>query len=184
MSTDSDLIFEAFCEFLNGIESAVQSARAFLKKVKVDGWDPSKISWTEAEGSKGPYEKAAKQNGLDYQMLVRDLLDHDSTLSRAGYFLWLFDDKETVGRKPKRVTQKGSQKRLDKSPTLDVEAAFTGDLHAMLNFSVEGDYVTVRPKEYLGADNFRRIAAIVRDQLDGEYISAGRDSHFRIQVKK
>jgi len=32
----------------------------------------------------------------------------------------------------------------------------------------------------LGSDNFRRVASIIRDQLSGEYISAGKDSHFRV----
>ncbi len=62
----------------------------------------------------------------------------------------------------------------------DVQRVFPEDLAGMLYFEVTEEYVLVKPRQYLGSDNFRRIAAIVRNQLNGEYVSAGRDSHFRI----
>jgi len=65
----------------------------------------------------------------------------------------------------------------------DVQRVFPPDLASMLYFEVTDEYVIVKPRQYLGSDNFRRIAATVRDQLGGEYVSAGRDSHFRIPRK-
>jgi hypothetical protein len=62
----------------------------------------------------------------------------------------------------------------------DAQRVFPEDLAGMLYFEVTEEYVLVKPRQYLGSDNFRRIAAIVRNQLNGEYVSAGRDSHFRI----
>jgi len=62
----------------------------------------------------------------------------------------------------------------------DVQKVFPQDLAGMLYFEVTEDYVLVKPRQYLGSDNFRRIAAIIREQLGGEYVSAGKDSHFRI----
>ncbi len=62
----------------------------------------------------------------------------------------------------------------------DVQRSFPQDLAGMLYFEMTDEYVLVKPRQYLGSDNFRRIAAIVRNQLNGEYVSAGRDSHFRI----
>ena len=64
--------------------------------------------------------------------------------------------------------------------TEDVQKAFPKELANMLYFEMTDEYVLVKPRQYLGSDNFRRIATIVRDQLGGEYVSAGRDSHFRI----
>jgi len=65
--------------------------------------------------------------------------------------------------------------------TIDsVQRLFPPDLAGLLYFEDTNEYVLVKPKQYLGSDNFRRIASIVRDQLGGEYVSAGRDSHFRI----
>ena len=61
-----------------------------------------------------------------------------------------------------------------------VQDLFPPDLANLLYFEDAGEYIIVKPRQYLGPDNFRRIASIVRDQMSGEYISAGRDSHFRI----
>lgn len=191
MSGDIDLILEAFAEFLNGVEASVQSAKSFLKKIKVNGSDPSKITWTQAQGSKGPYERAAQQTGTDYQLLVKDLSEHGGRMNKGGMFFWLFEDGTTIGRK-KVQKKEGSQKTIDSatapvsqpgdsSRIVDVEAAFPADLHGLLSFQVEGDFVTIRPRQYLGSDNFRKIAAIVRDQLAGEYISDGQNSRFRIK---
>jgi len=67
------------------------------------------------------------------------------------------------------------------SITIDsVQSLFPPDLASLLYFEDMDNYILVKPRQYLGSDNFRRIASIVRDQLGGEYISAGRDSHFRI----
>ncbi len=65
----------------------------------------------------------------------------------------------------------------------DVQRVFTQDLAGMLYFEENEEYVLIRPRQYLGSDNFARIASIVRDQLGGEYISAGKESHFRVSRK-
>jgi len=69
------------------------------------------------------------------------------------------------------------------SETITIESVqnlFPPDLAVLLYFEEADEYILVKPRQYLGSDNFRRIASIIRDQLGGEYISAGRDSHFRI----
>ena len=60
-----------------------------------------------------------------------------------------------------------------------VRSAFPEELESMLSFDVQTDCIKIKPKRFLGSDNFAKIASIVR-QLNGEYISAGKDSHFRI----
>jgi len=65
--------------------------------------------------------------------------------------------------------------------TIDnVQKLFPPDLIDLLYFEDTDEHILVKPRQYLGSDNFRRVAIIVRDQLGGEYVSAGRDSHFRI----
>jgi len=59
---------------------------------------------------------------------------------------------------------------------------FSKELADMLTFEENKDWVIVKPKSFLGSENFSRIAAIVRDNK-GEYISAGRESHFRLPRK-
>ncbi len=65
----------------------------------------------------------------------------------------------------------------------DVQRVFPQDLVGMLVFEETDESVLVRPRGFLGSDNFRRIANVIRDQLGGEYVSAGKDSHFRIAKK-
>ena len=61
----------------------------------------------------------------------------------------------------------------------DVKQAFSSELAGMLLFEESGAFIIVKPRRFLGSDNFARIASIVRD-LGGEYISAGRNSHFKV----
>ena len=61
----------------------------------------------------------------------------------------------------------------------DVRVAFPEDLEALLGFQEKGDYIMVKPRQFLGSENFAKIASAVRG-MGGEYISAGKDSHFRV----
>ena len=49
-------------------------------------------------------------------------------------------------------------------------------------FEENGKFIIVKPRRFLGSDNFAKIASVVRD-LGGEYVSAGRNSHFKITKK-
>lgn len=64
----------------------------------------------------------------------------------------------------------------------DVRLAFPEDLEALLSFQEKNDYIMVKPRQFLGSENFAKIASAVRG-LGGEYISAGKDSHFRVPKK-
>ena len=61
----------------------------------------------------------------------------------------------------------------------NVRESFSSDLEKMLTFEETGDFIVIKPRRFLGSDNFARIASIVRS-LGGEYISAGKDSHFKV----
>ena len=63
-----------------------------------------------------------------------------------------------------------------------VREAFSSDLEEMLSFEESGDYVVIKTRRFLGSDNFAKIASIVRS-LGGEYISAGKNSHFKVPRK-
>jgi hypothetical protein len=65
----------------------------------------------------------------------------------------------------------------------DIRMSFPEDLEARLSFEEKGDYIIIKPKQFLGSDNFAKIATASRG-MGGEYISAGKDSHFRIPKKK
>ena len=61
----------------------------------------------------------------------------------------------------------------------EIKKAFSSELMAMLLFEEKADFVIVKPRRFLGTENFARIASVVRD-LGGEYVSAGKNSHFKI----
>lgn len=65
----------------------------------------------------------------------------------------------------------------------DIRMSFPEDLEARLQFDEKGEYIIIKPKAFLGSDNFAKIASAVRG-MGGEYISAGKDSHFRVPKKK
>ena len=64
----------------------------------------------------------------------------------------------------------------------NVRVAFPEDLETLLSFQEKDDYIMVKPRQFLGSENFAKIASAVRG-MGGEYISAGKESHFRVPKK-
>jgi len=67
----------------------------------------------------------------------------------------------------------------------DIESlrdSFLDEWNGRLEFTSNDKYFIVKPKHYLGSDKFGELASIIRD-LGGEYVSADKDSHFRIPIK-
>lgn len=64
-------------------------------------WDALKIRWTQAEGSKGPYERSEDVNNLEFKAMLKDLASHSGKMQRNGYFYWTFQNGSTIGRKRK-----------------------------------------------------------------------------------
>ena len=68
----------------------------------------------------------------------------------------------------------------EKSKALeDVKMMFPDDLEDLLSFEEKEDYIVIKPRQFLGSENFSKIASAVRG-MGGEYVSAGKASHFRI----
>jgi hypothetical protein len=67
-------------------------------------------------------------------------------------------------------------------PIEDIKMMFPEDLESMLNFEENDDYVVIKPRQFLGSENFAKIASAVRG-MGGEYVSAGKASHFRVPKK-
>lgn len=65
----------------------------------------------------------------------------------------------------------------------DIRMSFPEELENRLGFEEKGDFIIIKPKQFLGSENFAKIASAVRG-MGGEYISAGKDSHFRVPKKK
>lgn len=56
-----------------------------------------------------------------------------------------------------------------------------GDLAEYLSFTVRDGKAVLMPRQFLGAENFAKIARIAREH-GGEYISAGKESRFEIPL--
>ena len=68
----------------------------------------------------------------------------------------------------------------DYSNITDIELKFTTEQANKLHFELNGDHWIIKPKVYLGTELFGEIAQRIRE-LGGEYISAGKESHFKIK---
>jgi hypothetical protein len=85
---------------------------------------------------------------------------------------------KTVMTPPAAPQESSKQRSLD-----DTRMSFPEELETRLSFDEKGDYIIIKPKQFLGSENFAKIASAVRG-MGGEYISAGKDSHFRVPKKK
>jgi hypothetical protein len=65
----------------------------------------------------------------------------------------------------------------------DIKMMLPEDLESLLDFDEKEDYIIIKPRQFLGSENFAKIASAVRG-IGGEYISAGKASHFRVPKKK
>ncbi|MEM2995098.1 MAG: hypothetical protein QXI91_03655 [Candidatus Bathyarchaeia archaeon] len=65
----------------------------------------------------------------------------------------------------------------------DIKMMFPEDLEDLLNFEEKDDYIIIKPRQFLGSENFAKIASVVRG-IGGDYISAGKASHFRVPKKR
>lgn len=65
----------------------------------------------------------------------------------------------------------------------DVKLMFPEDLGNLLSFEEKEDHIIIKPRQFLGSENFAKIASVVRG-MGGEYVSAGKASHFRVPKKR
>jgi hypothetical protein len=65
----------------------------------------------------------------------------------------------------------------------DIKMMFPEDLENLLSFEEKEEYIMIKPRQFLGSENFAKIASVVRE-IGGDYISAGKASHFRVPKKR
>jgi len=84
---------------------------------------------------------------------------------------------QTQPQQPTKMVQPTIQEQLEK-----IKALF-GDLADLLTFTVKNGTVVVMPRQFLGAENFAKIAGVVRG-LGGQYVSEGKNSRFEVPLQK
>ncbi|MCP8313664.1 MAG: hypothetical protein H3Z53_04735 [archaeon] len=76
----------------------------------------------------------------------------------------------------------GAGKQAKTSLNIDmITATLPKELKARLTFIDNQEYIVIRPREYLGSQSFARLAELLKDNFDGEYVSSGKESHFRVK---
>jgi hypothetical protein len=63
-----------------------------------------------------------------------------------------------------------------------IQNAFPPELKELLTFEQNNQAIIIRPRGFLGNENFCEIAKIVKAH-SGEYVSAGKNSHFRVPLR-
>jgi len=101
---DLVLLAEELHEYLRRVTEAgahmlEQMNKIFGPEKGESKWDPAKIMWVRAEGSKGPYDRSEDVDSVDFKAMVKDLAGHSGRLRREGYFYWTFKNGFAVGRK-------------------------------------------------------------------------------------
>lgn len=123
-------------------------------------------------GEKEKLEKIAKR--LDELLSVlKSISEEVSDLSKS---VKVAMGNKTIQSSP--LIPKNKIEQNNKSVE-QVRMIFPKNLEKMLEFKEKADYIIIKPRQFLGSDYFAKIASIARE-LGGEYISAGRDSHFRV----
>lgn len=102
----------------------------------------------------------------------------------------IVEGKESFVPLKKKVEVKAQKKKKTPKPTPqsiepieNLKMMFPEDLENLLAFSEKENYIMIKPRQFLGSDNFAKIGAIIR-VVGGDYVSAGKDSHFRVEMSK
>ena len=88
--SEDDLATAALLEFLNAVEAGIAAAKHLIQERKgisekpTYPWDPAKIKWEQAQGSRGNYERSQDVNSPDFKALLKDLAAHQGRLSEMA----------------------------------------------------------------------------------------------------
>ncbi len=104
---------DAMLSFFDALEAGIVKARQELgaettkPHKEIETWDSTKITWVDAEGTKGPYKKSDDVNSLEFKKMLKILSDHEGRINHkeadgSTWFYWTFENGKTVGRKLKK----------------------------------------------------------------------------------
>jgi len=90
------------------------------------------------------------------------------------------DLKQTFNKVKTHVFQLHKEK-LNLEIIQKVKERFLDKWVERIDFSHQENFIIVKTKQYLNTDDFEELRAIIND-FGGEYVSAGKDSHFKIPL--
>lgn len=123
-----------------------------------------------------------KDKWNDIMSKVRNLGGEWVSQGKEGHWLVPKMSKNKSETEQNELESEQVQKPLENATPIEkTKILFPQDLEDMLNFEESNSYIIIKPRQFLGTENFAKIASIVRE-AGGEYISAGKQSHFRISI--
>lgn len=132
---------------------------------------------------KAEEEKKGPSMGEIFLYIAKKLKDIDEKL---GVIIKQEPKKASKPQKKKAIPKPATPEapaKVANAKIEDVKMMFPEDLENLLAFSEKEGFIILKPRQFLGSDNFAKIGAIVRG-IGGEYVSAGKDSHFRVAASK
>jgi len=190
-------LHEAIVNFANALEAACVDLKRYIggihgvaPEIKHGSKDFDSLKWTTKESAKGPYRqttKEANENNEVFQSLQAVLKKNNGFAVLSGTKFWFHqNNNDIIDRRGKKTSSKPistEEAQVNKGSVDNVRMLFSKDLEDLLLFEEKEEYVVIRPRQYLGSENFAKIASVIRDE-GGEYVSAGKDSHFRVPKRK
>ena len=117
---------------------------------------------------------------IDELLVVLNRISEDlRTVAAAAKSMKVSQSTQSSPQQPTPISHEIHEKQKSIN---DIRMVFPEDLEALLSLEEKDDYIMVKPRQFLGSENFAKIASAVRG-MGGEYISAGKDSHFRVPKK-
>lgn len=181
-------VIETVLNFANAMEAAAVDVKhriaelVGVKEAVVVQEETFNILKYEAQkGTRlGEFEVASKANNLSdkWTHAYGVLKQNNATISNRyhgldyTYSYWLYKEDQIYRQK-----LKGSEAKTASATALP--NLFSKELADLVIFEDAVDSWKIQPRGYLGSETFAKIAAIVKEH-GGEYISAGKESHFRL----
>jgi len=130
------------------------------------------------------FEEGGKVGLIARYIFFKELIDLglDERIDElVGILMLILQDLEEI---KEALGSVGGEAKPESLTIDDVQRVFPDNLAGTVYFEETDEHIIVRPRGYLGPDTFKEIAGIVRDRLGGDYVSAGRDSHFLIPRRR
>lgn len=124
-----------------------------------------------------------EKHGLDYSIEERKGLLHAIIITGSLDAKTIEDLKNPIGWALEKASERDATPSTTRPETTSINQHFPKDLEDILSFHDEGNWFKVSPKTFLDSENFGKVLSIVRE-LGGEYVSAGKNSHFKIPKKE
>jgi len=132
--------------------------------------------WTPEVYLKRDYDKLQRNRSIDQAIASQHVLSQSGGPGQ-GAAAATSPPESSFHQQPQVSSRKPTQ--------IDELKAKLGDLSKLLSFhdnpfNLHPEWIVIKPREYLKSDVFRQIAGVLKNN-GAEYVSQGKESHFRIR---